>query len=139
MARLPAWVSLVHRVDAAALHPDVSRAMRATIAFMVPLLLAAKGWLTIDVSFVALAAQNIALVDIRGDYRLRFLLVMAMAAVFVGAAALGAAVAPSVPAAVLAMGLMAGFGGLWRHLSSDYGPSLAISSTLVFLIATSSS
>src|SRR3954470_10557684 len=121
MARLPAWVSLVHRVDAAALHPDVSRAMRATIAFMVPLLLAARGWLTIDVSFVALAAQNIAMVDIRGDYRLRFGLVVAMAAVFVGAAALGTSVAGHVAAAVFATGLMAVAGGAWRHLSSDYG------------------
>ena len=36
------------------------------VAFMVPLLLAARGWLPIDVSFVALAAQNIAMVDVRG-------------------------------------------------------------------------
>jgi uncharacterized membrane protein YccC len=101
----------------------------------VPVLLAARGWISIDVSCVALAAQNIAMVDIRGDYRLRFALVVAMAAVYVGAAALGATVAGHLLAAVVALGGMALFGGLWRHLSSDYGPGLAISSTLVFLIA----
>lgn len=135
MPRLELWARLIRRTDEAALSPDLSRAVRATIAFMVPLLLAARGWISTDVSFVALAAQNIAMVDIRGDYRLRFALVVAMAAVFVGAAALGATVAGHLGAAVLAMGLMALAGGLWRHLSTDYGPGLAISSTLVFLIA----
>src|SRR3954467_101808 len=93
MPRLSFWARLIQRVDDAARQPDVSRAVRATIAFMVPLLLAARGWISVDVSFVALAAQNIAMVDIRGDYRLRFALVTAMAGVFVGAAALGAIVA----------------------------------------------
>src|SRR5262249_25594031 len=107
MPRLDLWARLIQRADDAALQPDVSRGVRAAIAFMVPLLLAARGWISIDVSFVALAAQNIAMVDIRGDYRLRFALVVAMAAVFVGAAALGASVAGHAVAAVLAMGAMA--------------------------------
>src|ERR1041385_2300864 len=100
--RLNFWDRLIQSADEAAFSPDLSRAVRATIAFMVPLLLAARGWISIDVSFVALAAQNIAMVDIRGDYRLRFPLVVAMAAVFVGAAALGASVAGHLLAAVLA-------------------------------------
>jgi uncharacterized membrane protein YccC len=137
MSRLSLWARLRHAADNASRQPDISRAVRATIAFMVPLLLAARGWITLDVSFVALAAQNIAMVDIRGDYRLRFALVVAMAGVFVGAAALGASVAGHLIAAVAAMGVMAAVGGMWRHLSSDYGPGLAISSTLVFLIAAS--
>ncbi len=137
MPRLDLWARLIQDTDDAARRPDVSRATRATIAFMVPLLLAARGWINIDVSFVALAAQNIAMVDIRGDYRLRFGLVVAMAGVFVGAAALGASVAGHVAIAVFATGLMAIAGGVWRHLSSDYGPGLAISSFLVFLIAAS--
>src|SRR6185436_431883 len=110
-------------------------AIRATVGFMVPLLLAAGGWISFDMSFVALAAQNIAMVDVRGDYRLRLALLLTMAAVFVGAAAMGATVSDNTTVAVLATGLMAVCGGVWRHLSSDYGPSLAISSTLVFFIA----
>src|SRR5437868_1155434 len=91
----------------ASLHPDLGRALRSTIAFMVPLLLAATGWISFDVSFVAIAAQNIAMVDVRGDYRLRLVLVVMMAAVFTGAAALGATVAHDPTVAVLATGLMA--------------------------------
>src|SRR3954462_9942884 len=117
MPRLDTWARLILRADEAMHQPDVSRALRATIAFMVPVLLAARGWISVDVSFVALAAQNIAMVDIRGDYRLRFALVMAMAGVFVGAAALGAVVAGHLAAAVIATGAMALAAGLWRHLS----------------------
>jgi len=120
------------------LQPDLSRALRATVAFMVPLLLAVAGWLPIEVTFVALAAQNIALVDVRGAYRLRFALLLAMTAVFVGAAALGTLTSEHLPAALLATAAMVAVGGVWRHLSSDYGMSLAISSTLVFLIALNS-
>ncbi len=129
---------LKHALDGATLNPDLSRAVRATIGFMAPLLLAASGWISFDVSFVAIAAQNIAMVDVRGDYRVRLGLLLAMAAVFAGSAALGATVGENLTVAVLATGLMAVAGGAWRHLSSDYGPSLAISSTLVFLLALAS-
>src|SRR5450432_3892143 len=82
------------------LKPDLSRAIRATVAFMVPLLLAMRGWIAIEVSFVALAAQNIAMVDVRGDYRLRLTLLLAMTAVFAGDAALGAFASQNLFAAV---------------------------------------
>lgn len=109
--------------------------MRATIAFMVPFAVSAAGWFPLEVSLAALAAQNIAMVDLRGDYRVRLLLLLVMTAVFTGSAALGAACSPSLLAAVIATGVMAVCGGVWRHLSTDYGMPLAISSMLVFLIA----
>src|SRR4051794_34181459 len=112
--------------DTISLRPDVSRALRSTIAFMVPLLLASRGWISFDVSFVAIAAQNIAMVDARGDYRVRLLLLLSMVTVFAGAAAIGSTVAHNTIVAVLATGLMAVLGGVWRHLSTDYGPALAI-------------
>ena len=124
--------------DQESLQPDLGRGLRATVAYMVPLLLAAAGWLPIEVSFIALAAQNIAMVDVRGDYRLRLGLLVAMTAVFVGAAALGTVASGHLAAALAATTLVALCGGLWRHLSSDYGMALAISSTLVFLIALAS-
>lgn len=120
------------------LQPDLGRAIRGTLAYMVPLLLAAADWLPIEVSFVALAAQNIASVDVRGDYRFRLGLLIAMTGVFVGAVSLGTIVSGNLAAALLATAFIAFCGGLWRHLSSDYGMSLAISSTLVFLIALAS-
>jgi uncharacterized membrane protein YccC len=129
------WARLVTLLDHASLQPDLSRAIRATVAFMVPLLLAATGEISVDMSLVAIAGQNIAMVDIRGDYRVRLALLLAMAAVFVAAAAIGATVSAHLAGAVLATGLMAVIGGAARHLSSDYGPSLAISSTLVFFLA----
>jgi uncharacterized membrane protein YccC len=138
MNRLPAWTKLRRLAEQESLQPDLGRAIRATLAFMVPLLLAVAGWLPIEVTFVAIAAQNIAMVDVRGAYRLRFALLLAMTAVFVGAAALGTLTSEHLVLALLATALVAGCGGLWRHLSSDYGMSLAISSTLVFLIALNS-
>jgi uncharacterized membrane protein YccC len=120
----------------ASVQPDFWRAVRATVAFMPPLVIAAVG--SVDLSIVAIAAQNVAMVDVRGDYRLRFALLLAMAGVFCGTAAIGATVADSPGNAILATGLVAVFGGLWRHLSSDYGPPLAISSSLVFFLALAS-
>jgi uncharacterized membrane protein YccC len=120
------------------LQPDLGRAVRGTIAYMVPLLLAAADWLPIEVSFIAIAAQNIAMVDVRGDYRFRLGLLVAMTGVFIGAVSLGTLAANNLAAALVATAFIAFCGGLWRHLSSDYGMSLAISSTLVFLIALAS-
>lgn len=119
------------------LQPDLNRGFRATLAFMVPLLLAMQGSISVDVSFAAIAAQNLAMVDLRGDYRLRFVLALGMSAVLIGAAALGAAASGVLAVALAATVLMAVCGGVWRHLSSEYGPPLAISSTFIFLFALS--
>src|SRR5215216_6519131 len=138
MNALRPWKKLGEFAEQESLQPDLGRAIRAMVAFMVPLLLAAVGWLPLEVSFVAIAAQNIAMVDVRGAYRLRLALLLAMTAVFVGAASLGAVTANNLGAAACATVLIAFCGGLWRHLSADYGMSLAISSTLVFFLALAS-
>ncbi len=118
-----------------ALSPDLGRATRATFAVIVPLLLAATGHLPLSVPFVAFAGQNVALVDVRGSYTLRLGLLLAMTAILAGASHLGALAAHSVTWMILGGGLIAAGGGLWRHLTPDYGASLAISSLLLFLIA----
>src|SRR4051812_9539283 len=100
------WSLLGHLPDRISLQPDLNRAIRATIAFMVPLLLALSGHISFDVSLVAIAGQNIAMVDVRGDYRLRLALLLVMTAVFAGAAAIGATVANNLWVAVLATGLL---------------------------------
>lgn len=139
---MPASASLLTKLrrfaDQESLQPDLGRGLRATVAYMVPLLLAVVGWLPIEVSFVALAAQNIAMVDVRGDYRLRLGLLLAMTSIFVGAAALGTIASGHLAAALAATAFIAACGGAWRHLSADYGMGLAISSTLVFFIALTS-
>jgi len=119
----------------ASLSPDVSRAGRATIAFMVPLLLGATGWLPVDATFATLAAQNLAMLDVRGDYRFRFALLIAAGCMFIGAVALGTVVAHTLLGALAASVLITVCAAGWRHVSSDYGPSIAIASTFVFLLS----
>ena len=127
--------SLSRFADHESLQPDLGRAIRATVAFMVPLVAARAGWLTLEATFVAIAAQNIAMVDVRGAYRFRLGLLVAMTAILTGAVSLGSVSGNHLITAVLATGLMALGAGLWRHLSTDYGFSLGLSSILLFFIA----
>lgn len=114
---------------------DTGRATRAVFAVMAPTLLAAAGLLPFDITFFALAAQSVAIVDIRGAYTFRLALLLAMTAILASASALGSVVAPNLTSALCAAALVAVCGGVWRHFIPDYGASLAISSTLLFLIA----
>ena len=118
-----------------ALYPDLGRALRTTVAFMVPLLVGYSGLLQGPVVFAAIAAQNVALIDIRGDYRVRIGLLLGKALILTAATWLGCVTGVSLLGAVLATGLIALGMGLWRHLSADYGPSVAAASALLFLIA----
>ncbi|MCC5023729.1 MAG: hypothetical protein J6386_13540 [Candidatus Synoicihabitans palmerolidicus] len=69
---------------------DWARAGRATAGFMVPLALQATVGLPVSVVFASIAAQNIAMLDVRGDYRLRVLLLVGMTRLLASAGALGA-------------------------------------------------
>ncbi len=125
---------LTRRVEHESLRPDAGRAVRCTLAVMAPLLFAAAGHLPVEAAFAALAAQNVAIPDVRGAYALRFSLLLAVTAVLAACAGLGGILAPHLVLAVAGMAVVAGAGGLWRHLSSDYGPGVAISSTLMYAI-----
>ncbi len=117
------------------LQPDLNRAARSTVAFMVPIL-AVQWWnLPIEASFAAIAAQNVAQVDVRGSYPLRLSLLLTMTVVLAGATWLGGITGTHLPLALCAVILLMGLSGVWRHLSSEYGPSLGIGSMLLFLIA----
>jgi uncharacterized membrane protein YccC len=119
-------------VERESLRPDLNRAARGTVATIVPLILGHLGHLPVEAAYAVLAAQNVATIDVRGAYSLRFALLLAMTAVLSLCAGLGELAGPHLVAALLGMGAVALAGGLWRHLSADYGPSLAISSTFVF-------
>ena len=125
-------------VNPATLRVDTSRGIRAAVSFVGPLVLSLSGKLPLEVAYAALAAQNIAMVDVRGAYPLRLSLLLAMSAILTASAGFGGLVSPSVYTAILGAGCVALCGGLWRHLSSEYGMSLSISATLVFLLAESS-
>lgn len=132
----PALPSIDQLTEREALHPDLGRALRTTVAFMAPLILAHFGLLSEHAAlFAAIAAQNVALIDIRGDYRVRIGLLLGKAVILTAATWLGCVSGGGIIGAVLATGLIALGMGLWRHLSSDYGPSVAAASALLFLIA----
>lgn len=116
-------------------NPDIGRGLRCMASFMAPLALGMSGRLPVEMIFAAMAAQNVANVDVRGSYGLRLSLLLSMSVILAGSSAMGALAAPSL-AASLAATLLIGLGaGLWRHLSSDYGPSLAIASGFLCFIA----
>ena len=129
---------LRHRfVEHVELRADVVRASRATVAFGVPL--AVCHWLDApaEAIFISMAALNLSLPDLRGAYRVRVGILATMILVAVSSAWLGVCCAGSTLMAVAAMGVVAILGGVWRHLSADYGPSLAVSSGLLFLLGLS--
>jgi uncharacterized membrane protein YccC len=119
------------------LHVDGTRALRATLAFGIPLAIAHALHRPTDAIFVSLTALNLSQPDLRGAYHVRVVLLAAMTAIAAASAFLGVACADSTLAAVLAMGALALLGGVWRHLSADYGPSAAVSSALLFLLGLS--
>ena len=120
------------------LRPYATRALRATVAFMVPLLLAATGRITgLEAMFASFAGHAIASLDIRGAYAVRLTFFAGMTAILTGAAWLGVRGSAGLLLAVLATGLVALGAGVWRHLLGEYGFSVSASSALIFFIALS--
>lgn len=115
--------------------PDLNRAIRSTVAFMVPLILTSGGWLRIDPAHACIAANTIALVDVRGGYALRLGLLLFISLILTFAVALAGPGMNSPVMALLGTAIIVGLGGYWRHLSTDYGPGLAVSSSLLFFIS----
>ncbi len=125
-----------HLLEPAALDPDFARAVRAVLSFGLALLLFHSAGPTVDVAYIALTAQAIALNDFRGGFGLRLGLIVTMTVVMAASAVLGAFAGGSMLTAMFGMALVAVLGGIWRHLSADYGPLLSVNSALLFLIAT---
>ncbi|WP_438482181.1 FUSC family protein [Oleiharenicola lentus] len=122
-------------VERERLQPDLSRAMRATLGFMGPMLAVQFWHLPVEASFAAIAAQNIAMVDVRGSYPLRLSLLLAMTAVLAGSVWLGGVAGDTLLYALVVTAIVTGITGVWRHLSMEYGASLAAASGLLFLIS----
>lgn len=124
-----------HYLEEQRLQPDINRGLRATVGFMGAFLVAAWLKLPVEASFAAIAAQNIAMVDIRGSYPLRLSLLLAMTAIVAGSCWLGGMAGGHLPSALGAIALVTVLGGVWRHLSPDYGMSLAINSAFLLMFA----
>ena len=133
VSRQPAIVAL-----ASEWRPDLARATRAATGFMLPLLLAEIGQIPLHLIFAAIAAQNMAMADVRGSYSLR-LAILSFGGMLLGiAAALGSMGSEHLWMALLFAGVMAVIAGLLRHLSSDYGPPLSVPTVFIFLMASAS-
>src|SRR5260221_7743602 len=104
------------------LKPDLNRAMRCTVGFMGPMLAAYLWHLPVEASFAAIAAQNIAMVDIRGSYPLRLSLLLAMTAIVAGSCWLGGMAGGHPPPPLAAMGPIIVLGGVLRHPSPPSAP-----------------
>jgi uncharacterized membrane protein YccC len=121
------------------LRPDLARAARATAGFMIPLALQATIGLPVEVVFASIAAQSVAMLDVRGDYRLRVSLLAVVTILLATTGVLGALASVSLPAAVGGTMFVALGAALWRHVGSDYGPPIAAASMLLFLVSLSQS
>jgi uncharacterized membrane protein YccC len=115
--------------------PDIARATRATAGIILPLLLAETGRIPLHVIFAAIAAQNVAMADVRGSYSLRLAILSAGGLLLGLAAALGSMSSQHLWMALLFAALMAVVAGGLRHLSADYGPPLAAPTVFLFLMA----
>lgn len=116
---------------------DVARALRSSLvmaAAWTVCLLTGHGMAAM---VVAPTAQNVAMVDVRGDYRSRLVILLALTLVMAMSVFAGTVTGDNALAATLTIGALALLAGFWRHYSGDYGPNFALASALVFFIALS--
>jgi uncharacterized membrane protein YccC len=126
---------LRHYLEEQRLQPDINRGLRATVGFMGAFFVA-LWWLgPIEATFAAIAAQNVAMLDIRGSYPLRLGLLLVTTTLYAGSCWLGGMASDFLPYSMAAMALIILLGGIWRHLSPDYGMALAINSGFLLMIA----
>ncbi len=135
MAVLQPRLRFANFFERESLKPDLTRAVRSTTAFMIPLLVLHFGWLRLDPLFACVAAHTVALLDVRGAYSFRLGLMLVLTAVLTISVALGWLAADHLGLALVATVVVMAGGGLWRHLSTDYGASAAVSSGLLFFIS----
>ncbi len=117
-----------------ALDPAFTRAFRGMTAFVVPLIVAQFFNLPCEIAFAAVGAQVVALTDVRGAYRFRFVILLVVTVAITGATLLGTLAAGHLIISVLAMAALAVLAGVARHLSGDYGPGLGVVAALLFIM-----
>jgi len=118
-------------------NPDLARGVRATVGMLIPLWLAETGWIPHDLVLMAIAAQSLAMVDLRGSYSLRLAYLFAASLLYAIAAALGVLTTVHIAIAVVLTGIISLIAGGLRHLSAEFGSAIAAPVTLIFLVAMS--
>ncbi|CAM2991645.1 FUSC family protein [Rariglobus hedericola] len=117
------------------LNPALTRALRGTVGFVVPLIVAQIFKIPAEISFAAVGAQVVALTDVRGAYRFRFVILLIVTAAITAAALMGTLASGHLVISVLSIAALAVLAGTARHLSGDYGPGLGIVAALLFIMA----
>lgn len=126
-------------IEHTTLNPDLARAVRTTLVSSGSLLICLETGLGKESMFVALAAQGIALTDLRGGFGLRMGIVVTMALTLAAATLLGGLAGRSLWTAAAGMAVVATSAGFWRHVNKDYGPLLGVYSVLLYTLALSES
>ncbi|HEY5893658.1 MAG TPA: FUSC family protein [Chthoniobacterales bacterium] len=123
--------------EQAPLNPSLARAVRTTLASSGSLLICLAAGLGKEAMYVALAAQGIALNDLRGGYSLRLGIVAVMSLALTAATFLGVLAGNSLWMATAGMLLIAVSAGFWRHANKDYGPLFGVYSVMLYSLALS--
>jgi uncharacterized membrane protein YccC len=116
---------------------DVARALRSSVAMAVAWIACLLTGHAAAAVLVATAAQNMAMPDLRSDYRARLVILLALTIVISISVFAGTVAGHNILAGTLTIGVLALLAGCWRHLSGDYGPHFALTSALLFFIALS--
>lgn len=116
---------------------DVARAWRSSVALAGVWLICVLTGHAAAAFVAAPAAQNVAMLDVRGDYRARAVILLVLIMTLSLSAFAGALAGHQVLPATLMIGGLALLVGGWRHLSGDYGAHFALASGLLFLLGMS--
>lgn len=117
---------------------DVSRALRSSLAMVVAWVACLLTGHPAAILVAAPTAQNVGMLDVRGDYRARLAILAALTLVLSLSAMAGVIGGNHVLSATLLMGVFALLAGMWRHLSGDYGPNFALTSGLLYFLGLTS-
>jgi uncharacterized membrane protein YccC len=117
---------------------DVARALRSSVAMAIAWIACLCTGHPEAILVAAPTAQNVAMLDVRGDYRARLGILLALTLVLSLSAGAGTIGGNHVLTATLLMGLFGLLAGVWRHLSGDYGPNFALVSGLLYFLALTS-
>lgn len=114
--------------------PAAGRAARVTIALILPLVWGIWSGHVTDSVWISLGAELLSLVDVRGQYPQRMLIVATGTAAAALCTFLGTLAGPYIFAAVAGMAILSALGGFIRNIN-DYGPGLALAALILFLFS----
>lgn len=114
--------------------PDLERAVRGAGAIVGALLLAVAAPAGLNPSSATISALGLSLIDIRGPYWPRLVLLSAITLILGVSAGLGGLAGGHLAGAVAVGAALSLATGIWRHLSADFGPTVGIYSLLLFML-----